>query len=149
VTDPVLVACAGCGATNRIPRARLGPSSQAVCGRCKRALPVDTEPVVVTDATFAEEVLGWPLPVVVDLWAAWCGPCRMIAPVIAELAGELAGRVRFAKVDVDENRGTAARFDASSIPLLLVVHRGRVVDRIVGAVPKGEILKRLAPLLAA
>lgn len=149
MTDPVLVACAGCGATNRVPRARLGPSSQAVCGRCQRALPVDTEPVVVTDATFAQEVERWPLPVVVDLWATWCPPCRMIAPVVEQLAGELAGRVRFAKIDVDGSPAVSARFDVRNIPTLLVMHRGQVVDRIVGAVPKAEILKRLAPLLAA
>jgi thioredoxin 2 len=149
VTDPVLVPCAGCGATNRVPRARLGPASQAVCGRCKRALPVDTAPVVVTDATFADEVLRWPLPVVVDLWAAWCGPCRAIAPVVEEMAGELAGRVRFAKVDVDANPHTASRFDARSIPTLLVMRGGREVDRIVGAVPKAEIARRLTPFLAS
>jgi thioredoxin 2 len=149
VTDPVLVACAGCGARNRVPRARLGPSSQAVCGRCQRPLPVDTAPVVVTDATFAAEVERWPLPVVVDLWATWCPPCRMIAPVVEQLADELAGRVRFAKVDVDGSPATSARFDVRNIPTLLVMHGGREVDRIVGAVPKAEILKRLAPLLAA
>ena len=149
MTDPVLVACAGCGARNRVPRARLGPSSQAVCGRCQRALPVDTAPVVVTDATFAVEVERWPLPVVVDLWASWCPPCRMIAPVVEQLADELAGRVRFAKVDVDGSPATSARFDVRNIPTLLVMNRGREVDRIVGAVPKAEILRRLAPLLAA
>ena len=149
MTDPVLVACAGCGATNRVPRARLGPSSQAVCGRCQRPLPVDPEPVVVTDATFADEVERWPLPVVVDLWATWCPPCRMIAPVVEQLADELAGRVRFAKVDVDGSPATSARFDVRNIPTLLVMHQGREVDRIVGAVPKAEILRRLAPLLAA
>lgn len=149
MTDPVLVACAGCGATNRVPRARLSASQQAVCGRCKRALPLDTAPVEVTDATFGDEVERWPLPVVVDLWATWCPPCRMIAPVVEELAGELAGRVRFAKVDVDGSPGVSARFEVRNIPTLLVMHRGRVVDRIVGAVPKAEILRRLQPLLAA
>jgi thioredoxin 2 len=118
-----------------------------VCGRCKRALPVDTAPVVVTDATFADEVERWPLPVVVDLWAAWCGPCRTIAPVVEQMADELAGRVRFAKVDVDANPRTASRFDARSIPTLLVMRGGREVDRIVGAVPKAEIVRRLTPFL--
>lgn len=147
MNDPVLAACTGCGATNRVPRARLGPSSQAVCGRCKTALPIDTAPVAVTDATFAAEVERWPLPVVVDLWATWCPPCRMIAPVVEQLADELAGQVRFAKIDVDGSPATSARFDVRNIPTLLVMHRGRVVDRIVGAVAKSEIVKRLAPLL--
>jgi len=81
--------------------------------------------------------------VLVDAWAAWCGPCRMIAPVIDELATELAGRVRVAKLNVDENPATASRFDLRSIPTLLVIKGGREVDRIIGVQPKQEILRRL------
>jgi len=85
--------------------------------------------------------------VLVDAWAAWCGPCRMIAPVIDELAGELAGRLRVAKLNVDENPATAARFGLQSIPTLLVFKDGREVNRIVGVQPKSEIARRLQPLL--
>ena len=104
--------------------------------------------MTVTDATFAAEVEQSPVPVVVHMWAPWCGPCRMIAPVIDELAGQMAGRVRFAKVNVDENPATASRFNVRSIPTLLVVKGGREVDRIVGVEPKSEIPRRLAQFTA-
>jgi thioredoxin 2 len=110
-------------------------------------LPIETKPIAVTDASFAADVERSPLPVLVDAWAAWCGPCRMIAPVIDELAGELAGRLRVAKLNVDENPVTAARFGLQSIPTLLVFKDGREVDRIVGVQPKSEIARRLQPLL--
>jgi thioredoxin len=99
---------------------------------------------VVTDATFAAEVERSPLPVLVDLWAEWCPPCRMIAPVIDEIAAELAGRARIVKLNVDQNPTTARRFGVQSIPTLLVLKGGREVDRIVGAVPKSEIVRRLS-----
>jgi len=112
------------------------------CGRCKTLLPVD-KPIAVSDQTFSTEVEEFSLPVLVDAWAAWCGPCRMIAPVIDELASELVGKVRVAKLDVDANPQTASRFDLRSIPTLLVIKGGREVDRIVGVQPKAEILRRL------
>jgi thioredoxin len=83
------------------------------------------------------------MPVLVDAWAAWCGPCRMIAPIVEELATEMVGRARIAKLNVDENPQTASRFGLRSIPTLLVMKAGREVDRIVGAQPKHEILRRL------
>jgi thioredoxin len=103
---------------------------------------------VVTDASFSIDVERSPLPVLVDAWAVWCGPCRMIAPVIDELAAEMAGRVRVAKLNVDENPATAARFGLQSIPTLLIFKAGREVDRIVGVQPKSEISRRLEPLIA-
>jgi thioredoxin len=106
-------------------------------------LPVEVEPVAVTDATFAAEVERSPVPVLLDMWAAWCGPCKMIAPVVEEVARELAGRVRVAKLDVDANPATAARFGVRSIPTLLVLKGGREIDRIVGVQPKAEIVRRL------
>lgn len=143
----LVIRCQSCGAKNRIPQEKLAGSLAPVCGRCKTRLPVDV-PVTVTDATFAAEVEQSSVPVVVDMWAPWCGPCRMIAPMIDELASEMAGRIRFAKVNVDENPATASRFKVGSIPTLLVLKAGQEVDRIVGVQPKPVLAQRLQRLLA-
>ena len=133
---------------NRVPPEKIQQRFEAVCGRCKSPLPL-AQPMVVTDATFSAEVEHFPLPVLVDLWAEWCGPCRMIAPVIEQLASEMAGRIRVAKLNVDENPVTAQRFGVQSIPTMLVLKDGREVDRIVGAYPKTEIVRRLERAIAS
>jgi len=97
------------------------------------------KPVVVTDATFDQEVLKSDILTVVDFWATWCGPCRMIAPVVEELAAAYDGKVKFAKVDVDENQQHAGQYSIRSIPSLLFFKGGKVVDQVVGAVPKGTL----------
>jgi thioredoxin len=109
---------------------------------------LSTKPLVVTDATFVADVERSPLPVLVDLWAPWCGPCRLMAPVLEELAGVMAGGLRVAKLNVDENPATAARFGVSSIPTLLLLKAGREIDRIVGAQPKPEIARRVERAIA-
>jgi thioredoxin 2 len=143
MSDPQLIRCPSCGATNRVPREKIDHGLQPVCGRCKTTLSVDSKPLTVTDATFGAEVESSPVPVLLDLWAPWCGPCRMVAPVIEELAVEMAGRVRVAKLNVDENPATAARFRVQSIPTLLVLKGGQELDRIVGVQPKAAIVQRL------
>ena len=105
------------------------------------------KPADVTDAQFETEVLQSPLPVLIDFWAPWCGPCRVIAPVVEELAGTYGGRLKVVKMNVDDNPATAARFNARSIPTLLVLDRGHEVDRIVGVRPKAEIVSRLDAVL--
>jgi thioredoxin 1 len=107
------------------------------------------EPVDVTDATFDQEVLQSELPTLVDFWAAWCGPCRMIAPVVKEIASEQAGVLKVAKVDVDQNPAVATRYGVQSIPTLIVFKGGKPVERIVGYMPKERLLERVRPHLAA
>ncbi|HXU09500.1 MAG TPA: thioredoxin TrxC [Blastocatellia bacterium] len=142
-----IIQCPKCGANNRVPEEKIRAGLEPVCGRCKSPLAASTHPVIVTDANFAEEVERSPLPVLLDMWAPWCGPCRMIAPVIEQLAAELAGRVKVAKLNTDENPMTGSRFNVRSIPTLLVLKDGKEVDRLVGAMPKQEILRRLAPVI--
>ena len=138
-----VIKCPACGANNRVPPEKLRAGLEPVCGRCKTPLYASTHPVIVTDANFAEEIERSPLPVLLDMWAPWCGPCRMIAPIVEQLAGELAGRVKVGKLNTDENPMTASRFNVRSIPTLLVLKDGQEVDRIVGTLPKQEILRRL------
>ena len=144
-----LIHCGACGADNRVDRDKLAGGFQAVCGRCKTPLAGATAPLVVSDATFVSEVERSPLPVLVDMWAPWCGPCRMIAPALDELARELAGRVRIAKLNVDENPATSARFDIRSIPALVLFNGGVEVDRMLGARSKDEIARRVQQVLRA
>jgi thioredoxin 2 len=148
MASDVMVRCPSCSAINRVPTAEIGPGQKAVCGRCKTALPVAATPSVISDTTFAADVERSPLPVLVDMWAPWCGPCRMVAPTLDQLAVELAGRVRIAKMNVDENPATSARFGVRSIPTLLIFQGGREVDRIVGVQSKAAIAARLEPFLA-
>jgi thioredoxin 2 len=137
-----IITCPSCGARNRVGAI---PRGTPRCARCKSGLPwvVDAD-----TASFAAETKA-SVPVVVDFWAAWCAPCRMISPVLEDLAARHAGRLKVVKVDVDANSGLAQRFGAQSIPLLVMLREGREVDRVVGAVPRQALEARLAPLLAA
>ena len=140
-SGPVSVlTCAKCGKKNRI---RPSPRGAPHCGFCGAPLPWVLD---ATDAAFDVEAQA-SVAVVVDLWAPWCGPCRFVSPILEQLAQEYAGRLKVIKVNVDENPRLAERFDARSIPTLIVLRDGRVVDRIVGAMPKGPLTIRLTPHL--
>ena len=150
--------CPKCGAKNRVDE-RAAIVSQPVCGKCGERLPplpasgaaaANGKPQVVTDATFVSEVVSASssLPVLVDCWAPWCGPCRMVAPVLDQLAAESQGQYKIAKLNVDENPQTSGQFGIRSIPTMLIFKKGKVVDTIVGAVPKQAIAARLAAQLS-
>jgi thioredoxin 2 len=139
-----LIKCPSCGATNRLPPSQAGRT--IVCGKCKTPLNA-TGPIQVTDGTFAEQVERSSTPVLLDLWADWCGPCHRLAPTIDQLSRELEGRVKVAKLNIDENPMTANRFGVQSIPTLLVLKGGAEVDRLVGVQPKQEIVRRLEKVI--
>jgi thioredoxin 1 len=107
-----------------------------------------SEPTVLTDDNFSAEVLNSGLPVLVDFWATWCGPCRVIAPIVQELSSEYEGRAKVGKLDVDEAQKTAAEFGIRSIPTLLIFKGGKVADQVIGAVPKRQIAEKLEAALA-
>jgi thioredoxin 2 len=142
-----VVTCSNCGARNRVDEGRLA-NSEAKCGRCGEKLRAtgehESKPVTITDQTFEREVVqARGRPVLVDCWAPWCGPCRMVAPVLDQLAAESAGRYRIAKLNVDDNPQTASRFNIASIPTMLIFKDGKLIDRLIGAQPKQAIAERL------
>ncbi len=138
-----LVRCPHCGRRNRIPSAGAGTPR---CGHCHQMLPwiVDAD-----DGTFAELAEGASVPVLVDLWAPWCGPCRMVSPALAQLAGEMAGRVKLVKVNVDDSPALQQRFGVQAIPTLLVLQRGQVTARQTGAAPAAALRTWLEQALAS
>ena len=135
-----VVTCPGCGGRNRVP---ITASGRPQCGACKAPLPwlVDAGDADFDAATTTSQL------VLVDLWAPWCGPCRMVAPVLERISARYAGRVKVVKVNVDDNPRTAARFQASSIPLVVFLKDGTTVDTVLGAQPEPEIARRIDALV--
>jgi thioredoxin 2 len=143
-----IVPCNQCGTKNRIPVARL--HDRPVCGRCRAPLftgSSSAHPVEVTDLNFKQEVIAFPGAVLVDCWAPWCGPCRMVAPIMDQLASEYAGQVKIAKLNTDENPLIASQYSIQSIPTLLFFKNGRQVNKLVGALSKSEIETHLGGLI--
>lgn len=126
-SEPVV--CPNCGQKNRVPEAADGTPR---CGKCHQPLPWIAD---ADDATFGDVAETARIPVIVDLWAPWCGPCRMVSPALEQLARDLAGQVKLVKVNVDTSPQISQRFDAQAIPTLLMLRDGRVVARQIGALP--------------
>ena len=137
--------CPDCGAVNRVPAERL--QQQPKCGKCgAEVLPA--RPIDLTATNFDKFITRNELPVLVDFWAPWCGPCRMLGPVIEEMANDYAGKVKVCKLNTDEAQDTAAKYNISAIPTILIFKGGKVVNELVG-MQKKEELKKILDVLGA
>lgn len=149
--ESFIVLCPQCGAKNRIPLPKI--SAKARCGKCHGLLAavasgtVHTRPVTVTDLNFEQEVVSSPVAVLVDFWAPWCGHCRSLEPVLEGLAGEFGGRIKIAKVNVDENPRVASSYNIRSVPNMLFFKNGKVVDSVAGALPRADLARRIQAAL--
>lgn len=146
-----VVACGKCGTKNRTDPQQAAVRA-ATCGKCGAPLGLatvdsaapDSKPIIVTDESFQRVLTETKdQPILVDAWAPWCGPCRMVGPIMEQLAAEANGRYRIAKLNVDENPRVASQFQIQSIPTMLIFKNGKLVERIVGAQPKPAIAARL------
>ncbi len=143
MTSPTVVACPSCGRRNRVPATAAGTPR---CAQCRTDLPWIVD---AGDPDFAEVVEHAPLPVLLDLWAPWCGPCRMVSPALEDLARSFAGRIKLVKVNIDTAPRTATRFTVQAVPTLMLLHRGQVIERQAGAAPAPALSSWLEKALSA
>jgi thioredoxin 2 len=143
------VRCLSCKAKNRIPSDKMGETAK--CGRCESIIEtaqlITGRSMMVTDQSFETLVLHSPLPVIFLCWANWCPSCQAVIPVVEQIASEWKGRIRVAKLNVDQNQMTASRFNIMSVPTLMVFDNGQFRDRLTGAVPKEQIVRAMAPFV--
>ena len=138
-----IVTCPHCGKRNRVPEAASGKPR---CANCHQWLPWIA---AAGDSNFSDVAEKASVPVLVDLWATWCGPCRMVSPALEKLAGELAGRLKLVKVNADDNPDVSRRFEVQAIPTLVLLDHGEVVDKQIGALPEHQLRSWLEPRLPA
>lgn len=145
--NSIIVPCLSCGTRNRIPTARMNDHPR--CGKCGTPLSLNApgKPVIVSDSTFQKEVTKSPLPVLVDCWAPWCGPCRAVGPVMDALAKKYQGRLKVTKLNLDENPATGSRFAIASVPTLLLMKNGNLVNTLVGVLPQSQIEAAILQML--
>ncbi|MBI5488093.1 MAG: thioredoxin TrxC [Deltaproteobacteria bacterium] len=142
--DKVEYPCAACGTRNRFPRARAKDDPK--CGKCGEKI-FPRRVVDVVDATYRPEVEDCPIPVLVDFWAPWCGPCKISGPILERIAAERAGKLKIVRINVDENPRSAARFGVQSIPTMIVCRGPLQIDEVRGAIPKAALDARLDRVL--
>jgi len=139
--SPIQIVCAGCGAKNRVPTSKL--NDQPLCGKCRQPI-LSTQPIIGNDQNLMRYIEHNDLPVVVDFWAEWCGPCKQFAPTFTQVAGESFTQACFIKLNTELNQNTAGRFDIRSIPTLMIFHHGQEMARMSGALPKSQFKQWLA-----
>jgi thioredoxin 2 len=148
-SESAIILCAQCGTKNRIPKDRWG--ERAVCGKCRTPLPFPSpfpdHPIEVSDRTFQKEVLDFPGPVLLEFFAPWCGHCQRLSPVLDQVASAYAGRVKIAKLNIDENSLTPSQYSVRGVPTMLFFKGGKPVNRLMGEQPRGEIERNLMALL--
>jgi thioredoxin 2 len=148
-SENVILLCNRCGAKNRVPKDRL--RERPVCGKCRAPLSLSHSfpnyPVEVSDRTFKDEILDFLGPILLEFYAPWCGHCQRLSPVLDQLASEYSGRVKIAKLNIDNNSLSASQYAVKGVPALLFFKAGRMVTRLVGGQPKGEIERHLMSIL--
>jgi thioredoxin 2 len=142
MTDSLIqIVCPSCSAKNRLPKAKL--NDKPLCGKCGKSL-LSTSPVEASDKTFSRYITDNGLPVVVDFWAPWCGPCKQFAPTFDQVAGEMSAQACFVRLDTEHNKNTAGGYNIRSIPTLVIFHHGKEIARMSGALPQPQFKQWLA-----